>query len=59
MARIILNSKEYSLYDFDNEADFEKAVIENQKYLFGKDSIYVDVKKKIGKDNQKGIPDAF
>ncbi len=59
MARIILNNKEYSLYDFDNEADFEKAVIENQKYLFGKDSIYVDVKKKIGKDNHKGIPDAF
>lgn len=59
MARIILNNNEYSLFDFDNEVDFEKAVIENQKYLFGKDSVYVDVKKKIGKDNHKGIPDAF
>jgi len=59
MARIILNNKEYSLYDFDNEADFEKAVIENQKYLFGKDSVYVDVKRRIGRDSHRGIPDGF
>jgi hypothetical protein len=59
MARIILKNKEYSLYDFDSEAEFEKAVIENQKYLFGKDTIYIDVKKRIGRDNHRGIPDAF
>jgi len=59
MARIILKNSEYSLYDFDNEAELEKAVIENQKYLFGKDSFYIDVKKKIGRDNHRGIPDAF
>lgn len=59
MARIILKDNEYSLYDFDNEAEFEKAVIVNQKYLFGKDSVYIDVKKRIGKDNHRGIPDAF
>jgi len=59
MARIILKNSEYTLYDFDNEAEFEKAVIENQKYLFGKDSIYIDVKKRIGRDNHRGIPDAF
>lgn len=59
MARIILGNKEYSLYDFDNEPEFEKAVIENQKYLFGKDSVYVDVKKRIGRNQHLGIPDAF
>lgn len=59
MARIILKNSEYTLYDFDNEAEFEKAVIENQKYLFGKDSVYIDVKKRIGRDNYRGIPDAF
>lgn len=59
MARIILNNNEYSLYDFDNEAEFEKAVIQNQKYLFGKDSVYVDVKRRIGRDSHRGIPDAF
>lgn len=59
MARIIIKNNEYSLYDFDSEAEFEKAVIENQKYLFGKDSIYVDVKRLIGHGNNRGIPDAF
>jgi len=59
MARIIANNKEYSLYDFDNEAEFEKAVIENQKYLFGKGSIYIDVKRRIGRGIHLGIPDAF
>src|SRR3989344_7313044 len=59
MARIIIKNNEYSLYDFDNEAEFEKAVIENQKYLFGKDSVYIDVKRLIGYGNHRGIPDAF
>ncbi|MBI2124108.1 MAG: hypothetical protein HYU04_02645 [Candidatus Wildermuthbacteria bacterium] len=59
MARIIVKNNEYSLYDFDNEVEFEKAVIENQKYLFGKDSVYVDVKRLIGQGNHRGIPDAF
>jgi hypothetical protein len=59
MARIISNKKEFSLYDFDNEAEFEKAVIENQKYLFGENSIYIDVKRRIGRGNHLGIPDAF
>ena len=59
MARIILNNNEYSLFDFDNEAEFEKAVIENEKNLFGKDSVYIDVKRRIGHDNHRGIPDAF
>lgn len=59
MARIILKNNEYFLFDFDDEIEFEKAVIENQKYLFGLDSIYVDIKKRFGKDNHRGIPDAF
>ena len=36
MARIIIKNNEYSIYDFDNEAEFEKAVIENQKHLLEK-----------------------
>jgi len=47
MARIILNNKEYSLYDFDNEVEFEKRLLKIKKHLFGKDSIYVDVKRRI------------
>ena len=59
MARITFNKKEYALLDFASEAEFEKAVIENQKNLFGKESVYIDVKRRIGRDNHRGIPDAF
>jgi hypothetical protein len=59
MARLILNNKEYTLFDFDLEDDLEKAVIENQQVLFGKDAVYIDVKNLIGKSRHRGIPDAF
>ena len=59
MARIILQNKEYILNDFNREDELEKAVIENKRYIFGKDSVYIDVKKRIGKENHKSIPDAF
>ncbi len=59
MAKIIFNKKEYTLLDFDSEAEFEKVVIENEKNLFGEESVYIDVKRRIGHDNHRGIPDAF
>jgi hypothetical protein len=59
MARIIFKNSEYSLYDFANEDEFEKAVIKNQRYLFGNDSVYIDVKRRIGRNDHLGIPDAF
>jgi hypothetical protein len=59
MSRIILKNQKYSLYDFENEAEFEKAVIENKEHLFGKDTIYIDIKRRIGRSNHRGIPDAF
>lgn len=59
MSRLILKNKEYTLFDFDLEDDLEKAVIENQQALFGKDAVYIDVKKLIGRSKHRGIPDAF
>jgi hypothetical protein len=61
MANIILDDKKFRLLDFDSEDEFEKAVIANSNYLFGKDSIYIDVKKRFGnKDSyHKGIPDGY
>jgi len=59
MARLIINNKNYTLFDFDLEDDLEKAVIENQQALFGKNAVYIDVKKLIGKNRHRGIPDAF
>lgn len=61
MAKILSNQTEYSIYDFDTEAEFESAVIANSKQLFGLRSVYIDIKKRVGDKNSyhKGIPDAF
>ena len=61
MTNISLNNKRYDLLDFESEDEFEKAVVDNSKSLFGKDSIYVDIKKRIGKNESyhKGVPDGY
>jgi hypothetical protein len=61
MANILIDNKKFSFLDFDSEDEFEKAVIKNSQYLFGKDSIYIDVKKRFGDKNSyhKGIPDGY
>lgn len=61
MTNISINDKRFDLLDFENEDEFEKAVIRNSKFLFGKDSLYVDVKKRFGKNSSyhKGIPDGY
>lgn len=46
--------------DYENEADFEKAVIEISPLLFGSTRHYLDVKRKIGtKGMFAGIPDGY
>lgn len=61
MANIIIDNKRYDLIDFDSEEEFEKAVIENSDSLFGKDTIYIDIKRRFGKKESynKGIPDGY
>ncbi|MBD3189241.1 MAG: hypothetical protein GF308_01280 [Candidatus Heimdallarchaeota archaeon] len=61
MANILINGKKYIVLDFDNEQEFEEAVIENYKHLFGRSTIYIDVKIRVGKKDSyhKTIPDGF
>lgn len=52
---IILNP-----YQYTKEDEFERAVVEHANDIFGKQSVYFDVKKKIGKSNQgAAIPDGY
>ena len=37
MTNILMNNKRYDLLDFESEDEFEKAVVDNSKLLFGKD----------------------
>ena len=61
MANILINNKRFDLLDFEDEKELEKAVIDNRKSLFGKDIVYIDAKKRIGKHNSynKGVPDGY
>lgn len=61
MSSILFKNKQFNLLDFESENEFEKAVIDNSKFLFGKNSIYIDVKKRIGvhASYNKGVPDGY
>jgi len=46
-------------YEFSNENEFEKLIIQNSNQIFGANAVYIDVKKKIEKDNIITIPDGY
>lgn len=47
-SKIIFNNNEYKILEFSSEEDFEDEVMENFKMVFGDNSIYIDLKKKLG-----------
>ena len=54
------NAGPYRQIGYADEADLENAILEVASELFGKDRIYLDVKKKIGaKGGQRNIPDGY
>ncbi len=59
MGNLIFSGEKFQEYAFEDEKDFESAVIENCKFLFGKDSIYIDVKRRLGDSYNRGIPDGY
>src|SRR2546428_11208674 len=61
MPFLLSNKKKFTQLGFESESEFERAVVENSKYLFGPGAVYIDAKKRVGsKDSyHKGVPDAF
>lgn len=50
----------YSSTDYRSEADLENAILQVQSELFGRNRIYLDVKRKIGaKGGLRNIPDGY
>jgi len=50
----------YKLYQFDNEREFERCVVSQAEMIFGERSVYLDCKRRIGKQGTKrSIPDAY
>lgn len=57
---LIQDGKRYDEIKFALEADFEQEVVESQESIFGKDTIFIDAKKKIGTGALGNtIPDGF
>jgi hypothetical protein len=50
----------YKPYQFDSEREFERCVVSQAEMIFGKRSVYLDCKRRIGKRGTKqSIPDAY
>jgi len=50
----------FKLYQFDTEKEFEQCVVSQVEMIFGKKCVYLDCKRRIGKQGAKqSIPDAY
>ena len=56
---LLIDGKVYKQYLWDSEEEFEKEVIIHSRELFGDESIYIDIKKRIGKGDILSIPDGY
>jgi len=57
---IFSNGKKLDKYKFKLESEFEDEIVKNSKAFFGKDTLYLDTKKKIKTESLGAtIPDGF
>jgi hypothetical protein len=58
MESLLLNNKTYTYHEYTLEKDFEKVIVDNASHIFGSNTIYIDIKKRIG-DSIITIPDGY
>ncbi|MBB4070575.1 hypothetical protein GGQ18_003190 [Salinibacter ruber] len=59
MARILHDGRTYHPYEYDSEEEFEEAVIGHSHEIFGPDTVYFDIKKRLENENVLTIPDGY
>ena len=59
MARILHKGRTYRPYGYDSEEEFEQAVVDHSREIFGPDSVYFDIKKRLKNENVLTIPDGY
>lgn len=57
--RILIAGDVLVPYTYTKESEFEREVVAQARHLFGPASLYVDIKKRIGKDRVLTIPDGY
>ena len=58
MDKLIVGNDIYEYYKYQYEDNFEKKIVSQSKNIFGENSIYIDIKKRIGK-GILSIPDGY
>ena len=58
MERIVIENDIFYLKEYQLEKDFEHDVVKNYRHIFGHNTIYINIKKKIG-DSIVTIPDGY
>jgi hypothetical protein len=58
MDKVLQNNIVYSYYEYSLENEFEQTILQQASHIFGKNSIYIDIKKRIG-DSIITIPDGY
>jgi hypothetical protein len=58
MERLISDNRVYRYYEYTLEAEFEKVIVDKSQQIFGKNTVYIDIKKKIGNEIIT-IPDGY
>lgn len=59
MSKILHNDEIFEEYEYEYEKEFEKDIVDHFKEVFGNESIYIDVKKKLNNKNIITIPDGY
>lgn len=59
MANMIYKGKLFTPFQYSQEADFERAVMQQAKDIFGAKTLYIDVKKRISEGEIVTIPDGY
>ena len=58
MDQILIKNKIFNCYEYKTEDEFEKKIVENSDNIFGDKTIYLDIKKRVGK-TILSIPDGY
>jgi hypothetical protein len=58
MEKLLIDNKIYNYYEYPLEKEFEQIIVEKSVQIFGQNSIYIDIKKRIG-DSILTIPDGY
>lgn len=60
MEKLLINGNEYCEYEYKDEKEFERDIVNNSREIFGNKTIYIDVKKLLkGKFENGSIPDGY